>query len=484
MNTTVAHDFAKTNAVHPDVQRMHDLLKAQKAAYRGNSQSTAEERIERLARLRKALVKHQDAFAEAICADFGHRSHWETKIAEVMTCLEYIDYASKNLRKWMAPSKRHIAMTHQPAKGYVTYQPMGVIGIMSPWNYPLVLSVSPLICALAAGNHAMLKISSSSANFGALLQKVLGEIFPENLVAVVNGGGIISDAFCALPFNLLTFTGSPAIGKTVMTAAAQNLTPVLLELGGKSPVVVHESVPMKDVAERLAFGKLWNSGQTCVAPDYVMLPRGKTREFVAEMRRQISKLYPSIVANPDYTNIINDKQYNRLKSYIDDARAKGAEIFEINPANEDFSQSRKLAPTLISGLTPDMLVSENEIFGPYLLLMEYDAIEDAVDYINDRERPLALYYFDYDNTRAQYILDNTHSGQYGINSVLTHLVHSDMPFGGIGNSGMGKYHGPEGFATMSHQRAVLHNPKFYSLKVMFPPFGNPVHKIMEKVFMR
>ena len=484
MNSTVAHDFANATAVPPEVQRMHDLLTAQKAAYRANSQPSAEERIERLARLRKALVKHQDAFAEAISADFGHRSSHETKIAEVMTCLEYIDYASKNLRKWMAPSKRHIALTHQPAKGWVQHQPLGVIGIMSPWNYPLVLSVSPLICALSAGNHAMLKISSSSAHFGALLQKVLAEIFPENLVAVVNGGGYISDAFCALPFNLLTFTGSPAIGKTVMTAAAQNLTPVLLELGGKSPALVHESVPLKDVVERLAFGKLWNSGQTCVAPDYVLLPRGKTREFVAQMRSQVSKLYPSIVNNPDYSNIINDKQYNRIQSYLDDARSKGADIFEINPANEDFSHSRKIAPTLISGITPDMLVSDNEIFGPVLLVMEYDTIEDAVDYINDRERPLALYYFDYNETRAQYILNNTHSGQYGINSVLTHLVHSDMPFGGIGNSGMGKYHGPEGFATMSHQRAVLQNPKFYSIKVMFPPFGNPVHKIMEKVFMR
>ncbi|AXI04508.1 coniferyl aldehyde dehydrogenase [Aquirhabdus parva] len=481
---TAAHSFTTDAATPPDVQRIHDLLAAQKAAYRANPIASAPERIERLARLRRVLVKHQDALAQAISDDFGNRSVHETKIAELMTSLEYIDYASKNLAQWMQPSKRHISVIHQPAKGWVSYQPLGVVGIMSPWNYPLLLSVSPLICALAAGNHAMLKISSSSARMGALLEKILGEVFPENLVAVVNGGGVISDTFCRLPFDFLVFTGSSAIGKTVMAAAAENLTPVLLELGGKSPTLVHQSVPMKDVAERLAFGKLWNAGQTCVAPDYIMLPRGKTREFIAQMRLQISKLYPTLLNNPDYTSIVNDKQYNRLNGYMDDARSKGAEFFEINPANEDLSGTRKIAPTLITGLTQDMEVCQNELFGPLLLIFEYDSLEQAIDYINDRPRPLALYYFDYDTTRAQYVADHTHSGQFGVNAVLTHIVHGDLPFGGVGNSGMGKYHAHEGFLTMSHARAVLQNPKFYSLKLIFPPFGKTVHKIMEKAFFR
>jgi coniferyl-aldehyde dehydrogenase len=330
----------------------------------------------------------------------------------------------------------------------------------------------------------MLKISSSSARFGALLEKVLGEIFPENLVAVINGGGVISDTFCRLPFNFLVFTGSSAIGKTVMAAASENLTPVLLELGGKSPTLVHPSVPIQDIVERLAFGKLWNAGQTCVAPDYILLPRGKTREFVGLMRQQISKLYPTLRNNPDYTSIVNDKQYGRLQGYLDDAREKGAEFFEINPANEDLEGSRKIAPTLIAGTNQDMLVSQEELFGPLLLVLEYDTLEEAINYINDRPRPLALYYFDYDLERAQYVADHTHSGQFGINAVLTHIVHADMPFGGIGNSGMGKYHAHEGFLTMSHSRAMLHHPKFYALKLIFPPFGKPMHKIMAKIFFR
>ncbi|AXI03629.1 coniferyl aldehyde dehydrogenase [Aquirhabdus parva] len=470
------------SAVPSEVQRIHDLLSAQKAAYRANPMPSAAERIERLSRLRRVLVTHQDAIAQAISDDFGNRSIDETKISELMTCLEYIDYASKRVARWMQPSKRHIGLIHQPAKGWVSYQPLGVVGIMSPWNYPLFLTISPLICALAAGNHAMLKMSSSSARLGALLEKIFAEVFPLELLAVVNGGGIISDTFCRLPVDLLVFTGSSAIGKTVMAAAAENLTPVVLELGGKSPVLVHDSVPMKDVAERVAFGKAWNAGQTCVAPDYILLPRGKTHEFVTEMRTLISKHYPTLLENPDYTSIINDKQYHRLQGYLSDARKQGATFFEINPANEDLSGTRKIAPTLLTNVTAEMDVCQNEIFGPILPIIEYDTIEEALNYINDRPHPLALYYFDYDAKRAQYIADHTHSGQFGINAVLTHPVHSDLPFGGVGNAGMGKYHAQEGFLTMSHTRAVLQNPKFYSLKMIMPPFGKRAHQILGKVF--
>ncbi len=475
---------AKNDAVRPDVQRMHDIFEAQKAAYRANPMPSAQERIERLTRLRRVLVKYQNEFSQAICTDFSNRSIEETKIGEVMTCLDSIDYSIKNISKWMKPSKRSMNLLHQPTKGWVAYQPLGVVGIMSPWNYPLLLAISPLICALSSGNHAMLKISSASAQFGALLEKVLGEIFPENLVAVVNGGGVISDTFCRLPFNFLVFTGSSAIGKTVMAAAAENLTPVLLELGGKSPALIHPSFPIAEAAERLAFGKLWNAGQTCVAPDYVLVPRGKTAEFVGHMRKYMSQLYPSLLNNPDFTSIVNDKQYSRLQRYLNDAREKGAKVVEVNPADENFSNSHKIPPTLITNITTDMLVAQEELFGPILLVVEYDDVEEAIDYINDRPRPLALYYFDYNEERAQYLMDHTHSGQFGINSMLTHITHCDLPFGGVGNSGMGKYHAHEGFLTMSHARSVLQVGKLYSVKLLFPPFNKPQHALLKNFFVR
>jgi len=479
MNTAVLNKEATLPA---QVARMHDLLAAQKAAYRANQMPSAEERIERLTRLRALLVKYQDDLAEAISADFGHRSIEETKIAELMTSLEHIDYTVKRVRQWMQPSRRHVHMLHQPAKTWVAYQPLGVVGIMAPWNYPLLLTISPLIGAFAAGNHAMIKVSSSSARYGALLQKIMGEVFPENLVAVVNGGGVISDTFCRLAFDFLVFTGSSAIGKTVMAAASENLTPVLLELGGKSPVIVHESANLKEVADRVAFGKFWNSGQTCVAPDYIFLPRGKTQEFVEHMRRAVRQSYPSIKDNPDYTSMVNDKQYNRLQGYLEDARVKGATIYEINPAGEDMSDSRKIAPHLIGNLSDDMDVCQNELFGPYLLMFEYEHLDEAIDYINDRPRPLALYYFDYDAKRVQYVIEHTHSGQFANNATLTNIAHGDLPFGGVGNSGMGKYHAFEGFQSMSNQRSMLQHGKLYSLKLIFPPFGSAVHKVLEKFF--
>lgn len=263
----------------PDLQRLDDILALQKYAYQRNPVPSAKERIERLARLKRVLVKYQDQFAEAINEDYGNRSMGETKIGELLTCLEHIKYYSKNLSGWMKPSKRHVGIIHQPAKAWVQYQPLGVVGIIAPWNYPLLLSVGPLICALAAGNHAMIKISSASMHFGRVLENAIAEAFPQELVAVITGGGAISDTFSHLSFDKMIFTGSTNVGKTVMAAAAENLVPVILELGGKSPVLVHPSSDMADVAERIAVGKLWNAGQTCVAPDYMFLPKGKNRRI-------------------------------------------------------------------------------------------------------------------------------------------------------------------------------------------------------------
>ena len=481
------NSHTKTTSMTPhffDSQYLNEVLAQQKHAYLHYPLPTAKERIDRLARLKRILVKYQDQFADAINRDYGNRSIGETKIGELLTCLEHIKYYSKNLTGWMKPSKRHVGIIHQPAKAWVQYQPLGVIGIIAPWNYPLLLSIGPLICALAAGNHAMIKISSASAAFGEVLEKALAEAFPKELVAVVNGGGVISDAFCRLPFDKLIFTGSTAVGKTVMAAAAENLVPVILELGGKSPVLVHPSIDLRDVAQRIAVGKLWNAGQTCVAPDYMFLPRGKTAEFIDHFKTCVESMYPDITHNQDYTSIINDKQYNRLQGYLDDAREQGAQVIEINPRSEDSADLRKIAPTIVTNVTPTMQIMQHEIFGPLLPIMEYDQIDDVIDFINSRPRPLALYYFDFDQARADYVAQRTHSGHFGQNTVLTHVAQDDLPFGGVGASGMGKYHGPEGFFSLSHERSVMSNPKLYSLKYILPPFNKPIHKLISKTLLR
>ena len=469
---------------HPDVAEMQRIFDTQKTAFRLRPSTTASERIALLDNLKTVLVKYQDQIAIAIAEDFGHRSHHETKFAEVLTSLENIKYYSKNLRTWMQPDKRHVNPTHLPAKAWVQYQPLGVVGIITPWNYPLLLAISPLICALAAGNRAMLKMSSFTPKTGEILKRALGEAFSEDQVAVITGGGIVSDAFSRLPFNQMTFTGSTNVGRTVMAAAAENLTPVLLELGGKSPAIIHESVPMQDAALRIALGKGWNAGQTCVAPDYVFVPKGKTLEFVAAMKGAVAKMYPTMLNNPDYTSIVNSKQYQRIKGYLDDAIDQGAELFEINPANETFVNTRKMPVILVANIKQTMQIAKNEIFGPVLMVMEYEQLEEALQYINQRPSPLALYYFDYDERRADFVLRNTQSGGFSVNDVITHVAEEDLPFGGVGHSGMGKYHGREGFMAMSNARSVLMKPKFWSMRFLAPPFKSPLHKFIEKVLLK
>ena len=482
MNSQTKTNFMTTDT--PEVQQIHDLLALQQSAYRRYPLPTANERIERLARLKKVLIKYQDDIAEAINKDYGNRAISETKIGELLTCLEQIKYYSKNLTTWMKPSKRHIGILHQPAKAWVDYQPMGVIGIIAPWNYPLLLALSPLICALAAGNHAMIKVSSSSHHFGFVLKAALAEAFPQEIVAVVTGGGIISDTFSHLAFDKLVFTGSTNVGKTVMKAAAENLVPVILELGGKSPVIVHPSINLKDVAERVVFGKLWNAGQTCVAPDYIFLPRGKTNEFIRYFKAVVKSMYPTLRDNQDYTSIINDKQNKRIKGYLEDALQNGAKATEINPANEELDSVRKIAPTLLTNVTADMEIMKNEIFGPVLPIIEYDQIDEVIEFINDRPRPLALYYFDFNDARAEYVAHRTHSGHFGQNAVVTHVAQDDLPFGGVGASGMGRYHGPEGFFSLSNERSVMSVPKLFSLKYVLPPFNRPIPSIIRKAFLR
>lgn len=457
------------------------VFSSQKQAYRQNPMPSADERVAHLAAFRRVFVKYQDELAQAVSDDYnGNRSLDECKFSEIICTLEGVKYYSKNLRKWMRPEKRHVSPMQMPASAKVVYQPLGVVGIIVPWNYPIFLATGPLMCALAAGNRVMIKMSSFTPRTGEVVKKMLAEAFGEDHVAVINGRGTVSEEFTRLPFDQITFTGSTNVGRTVMAEAAKNLTPVVLELGGKSPVIVHESYPLAEAAQRIAFGKCWNAGQTCVAPDYLLLPKGKTEEFVREFTKIVSGMYPTKLNNPDFTGIINDKQYRRVQSYLDDARTQGAKVIEINPANESFANSFKIPVTMVTGVTPGMQIMQNEIFGPILPIMEVNSLDEALLFVNERPRPLALYYFDWDNGRADYVLSNTHSGGACVNDVMSHVGVDDLPFGGVGSAGMGKYHGKEGFLAMSNAKGVLEKPKFYALKYFLPPFNKGLHKFAKK----
>ncbi|MDX1756382.1 MAG: coniferyl aldehyde dehydrogenase [Marinobacter sp.] len=467
------------------IQHTGQVLAAQRAAFRKNPMPSLAERQENLKRLKRALLTHEERLIQAIDKDFSCRSRDETRIAEVMPSVQGINYAMKNLGDWMKPSKRHVSVLFRPASNQVSYQPKGVVGIIVPWNYPLFLAVGPLVAALAAGNRAMIKMSEFTPHTSAVFHDIITSTFPEDLVAVILGEAEVAADFSGRAFDHLLFTGSTSVGKLVMRAAAENLTPVTLELGGKSPALLSADVPMTDAAQRLAFGKAFNAGQTCVAPDYVLCPADRTQAFVDEFRTQFSNMYPTLRDNEDYTAIINERQYQRLQAYLDDAREKGAELIEINPARESLKDgTRKIPLTLVLKTTPDMKVMQDEIFGPILPIVSYGSLDEAIHYINERPRPLALYYFGYDRSLQNHVVENTHSGGMCINDALMHVAQDDLPFGGIGDSGMGHYHGREGFLTFSHHRSIFTKQRFNSGKFVYAPHGTAMHKMVYKLFIR
>ena len=472
------------HANNDEIARMQSLFEAQKQAYRQHPYPTAEERIEHLMRIKPALLEHMDSICAALNEDFGARSEDETKLAEIMTSLEGIKYYAKRLRKWMKPQRRKVGAAQWPGAAYVSYQPKGVVGIVTPWNYPFYLALGPMLGALAAGNRVMIKMSEFTPRAGELLQKILGEIFPEDHVAVINGEADVAQAFTQLPFDHILFTGSTNVGRHVMRAAAENLTPVTLELGGKSPCIIGEQFPMKDAVERIAFGKCFNAGQTCVAPDYILCPSGRVDEFVEAFRAQVTQMYPTMRDNPDLTSVVNARQHTRLMGYLKDAEEKGAKVIQINPANEDFSGTHKIPFTLVMNVTDDMAIAQDEIFGPLMIVQPYDSLKDALAYVNARPRPLALYYFDWNQDNANFVLNNTHSGGVCINDTMTQVGVDDIPFGGVGPSGMGHYHGHEGFLTFSHAKGVFKKGKMNATKNILPPFGRGFHNFIYKFMLK
>ncbi|KJH81121.1 coniferyl aldehyde dehydrogenase [Pseudomonas fluorescens] len=473
-------DVAYLHESQQHLDELQALFNAQRQAYAAHPMPPAEQRRQWLKALAELLSTERQALIDAISEDFSHRSADETLLAELMPSLHGIHYASRHLKGWMKPSRRKVGVAFQPASAKVVYQPLGVVGVIVPWNYPLFLAIGPLVGALSAGNRVMLKLSESPPATGLLLKQLLARIFPQDLVSVVLGEADVGIAFSRLPFDHLLFTGATSVGKHVMRAAAQNLTPVTLELGGKSPAIVSSDVPLEHAAERIAFGKTLNAGQTCVAPDYVLVPQNRVGAFVEAYREAVRGFYPTLIDNPDYTAVINERQLARLNGYIADATSKGALLIELF----EQSQGRRMAHSLLLNVTDEMTVMQDEIFGPLLPIVPYETLDQAFAYINQRPRPLALYYFGYNKTEQNRVLNETHSGGVCLNDTLLHVAQDDMPFGGIGASGMGHYHGHEGFLTFSKAKGVLVKQRFNAAKLIYPPYGKPLQKLIQKLFIR
>lgn len=462
------------------ISQLEASFALQRQAFQANPMPSAEQRMQWLKALREVLSNQQDALIRAISTDFSNRSADETLLAELMPSLHGIHYASKRIKQWMKPSRRSVGLQFLPASAKVIYQPLGVVGVIVPWNYPLFLAIGPLVGALAAGNRVMIKMSESTPATSQLLKELLAKVFPEDLVSVVLGEAEVGMAFSRLPFDHLLFTGATSIGRHVMRAAAENLTPVTLELGGKSPAIVSAGVPLADAAERIAFGKTLNAGQTCVAPDYVLVPKDRVDGFVAAYRAAVQGFYPQLADNPDYTAIINERQQQRLNGYLSDAQSKGATIVPLFPE----AQGRRMPQCLLLNVSDEMKLMQEEIFGPLLPVIPYERIEDAFAYVNQRPRPLALYYFGYDRREQQRVLHETHSGGVCLNDTLLHVTQDDLPFGGIGPSGMGHYHGHEGFLTFSKAKGVFIKQRFNAARLIYPPYGRAIQKLVYKLFVR
>lgn len=473
------------NPAEPVAAELEALLERQRRGFVADGFPDLALRRARLAKLKAVLLDHREAFVLAASADFSHRSRHETLLADILTSLEAVKYAGREVAGWMRPRRRRTSLNSLPAGVRIEAQPLGVVGIIAPWNYPVYLAFGPLAAAFAAGNRVLLKPSEFTPRTAELLKATLEAAFDPAELAVVPGGAEVGAAFSRLPFDHLFFTGATSVGRQVMRAAAENLVPVTLELGGKSPALVAPDAPLDQAAASIAAGKLMNAGQTCVAPDYALVRDGSRDRFVALMTREIGRLYPTLKDNPDYTSVVNRRHYERLRSLLADARDKGATLVEINPARESFEQQPgyKIPPTLILDATDDMKVMQDEIFGPLLPVRSYGTLDQALAYINGRPRPLALYLFSRDKATQQRVLKGTVSGGLGINETMLQVAQDDLPFGGVGASGMGAYHGREGFETFSHKKAVFQQARFNLGFLARPPYGRTMERLL-KVLLR
>ncbi len=462
--------------VNSELQIWFDELKS---AYQAEPLAEFDVRKQRLLALKKQLSRYQDVLAEAMSEDFGGRCHTESVMADVLGPILDITHVLSHLKSWMKPSRRSTEWLFKGNKLEVRYQPKGVVGIICPWNFPLYLSLGPMITALAAGNRCMIKMPPNCPETTNQLRKMLAEIYPENLVRVVDGNHPEAMQISHLPFDHLVFTGSPASGKAIMANAAKNLTPVTLELGGKSPAIVFEDYDIDKAAARIAHGKGLNSGQICIAPDYAFVPESKQQAFVEAVQKAHQAMYKKIEGNKDYTSLVDEAQYQRFHALLNDARDKGAKITKCL----DDGEGRKTPLYIATNLTPDMRICQEEIFGPLLPVHGYRSLAEVIGYINDRPRPLACYLFSNDKAQREVVLTQTHSGGVTINDWGWHAFNHSVPFGGVGNSGIGNYHGEEGFRELSHARSVLKVQDWFPTKLISPPYGNMVQKLMLRLFV-
>ena len=453
------------------------LLERQRKAWSANPPDRAQ-RMADLAALREAVVRRMPALVAAMQADFGHRSRHESLISDGVIVLQEIDHVRKHLKRWMRPKRRFADWLFWPARTELQYRAVGVVGIISPWNYPVNLGLVPLVTAIAAGNHVMLKPSEHTPHTAKALTELFADVFPPERVSVVEGDAELAARFAALPFDHLFFTGSTAVGRKVMAAAAPNLTPLTLELGGKSPAIIAADYPIETAAARIAAGKLFNAGQTCIAPDYVLVPRAKRDALVDALRQCVERSYPDFSQNQDFTSIINEGHFNRLRGMIDEARASGARIISLpNDAAHDPAR-RRFAPTLVLDAPLDSRLMQEEIFGPVLPLVPYDDLDQALQLIAALPRPLALYHFDHDRKRTRRVIAAQLAGGVNVNDCLLQFGQTHLPFGGIGPSGMGQYHGHAGFLAMSKQLPIMYQSRWPSWALMRPPYGKLAERLI------
>jgi len=461
----------------PDL--LHEAFARQREAAARDPYPDAATRERRLATLERLLRENAAAIAAAIAGDFGHRSHHETRLLELFPSLEAAKHARRHLRGWMKPERRAVSLWFQPGRAQVIAQPLGVVGIVVPWNYPVYLAAGPLAGALAAGNRVLVKMSELAPATGELFATLVAGAFDADEVCVVNGGADVARSFTALPFDHLLFTGSTAVGRAVMRAAAENLTPVTLELGGKSPAIVADGYPIAAAAERIVIGKLMNAGQTCIAPDYALVPAADVDAFVAAARRVVAECWPDPMRSPDYTAIVDDRHFARLTGVLDEAQARGAEIVTLADGASPDPTTRRIPPSVVRGAPDDCRLMREEIFGPILPVVPYRDFEEALRYVNARPRPLALYYFDRDERRIGRVLTHTVAGGVTINDTILHIAQDDLPFGGVGPSGMGQYHGRDGFDAFSKRKAVFRQARLNAMGLFKPPYGKRFERLVD-----
>jgi coniferyl-aldehyde dehydrogenase len=455
-------------------------------AFERDPHPSRERRRAWLRRVIELTERHGDELAEAISADFGHRSAHETRLADLSLIVGAARHAQRHLKRWMAPRRIATALQFLPARNRLLSQPLGVVGIIAPWNYPHQLAFGPAIAALAAGNRVMLKLSEHTPCYAALLERLVPMYFSADELVVVGGGTDVAQAFADLPFAHLLFTGSTATGLHVAQAAARNLTPVTLELGGKSPAIIDASADIEAAAASLVFGKLINAGQTCVAPDYVLVPRALRDALVSAMSAAAARLYPTLADNPDYTAIVNQHHFNRLRGLLDDAATLGARLVGMGNADREelrrAADAGKLGPTLVLDPTPAMRIMQEEIFGPLLPVLTYSGdVREAIAHVNANERPLALYWYGRNTASRDLVLRHTVSGGVTVNDCLWHLCQEGQPFGGVGASGMGAYHGHWGFRTFSKQKPVLYQSRLSGVRLLYPPYGRRFERMLKLI---